>query len=220
MLPKYKQIIELIQKSDKIFLFHHQYPDLDTLGSQFSFYEWLKFNFKNKDIFLIKKEDEIMFTKGFKKIKQHSSNDFKESKISKTLGIVFDVSRYNRISESKLFLELDKTICIDHHTNTPDKFDITIIDDNSSSTCELLLSIFNEFGYEIPKTSYEFIYYGLVTDTGRFLHNNVKETTFAAAMQIIKNKVNIHTIYDEIYYKEVNILYLEKYLLNNFIIKG
>ncbi len=207
------KLLEIIEKYDEIALFHHINPDPDTLGAQFGFYQWLKDNFKNKKIFLIDCDGSFLIKK-FNKISTVNNINYK-----KCMGIVFDVNHMERISKNDLYEKMDFKVCIDHHKdNTKYKFDLAFIDENISSTCEVLGILFQGLAnVNISREACEYLTYGLITDTGRFLHTNTRPNTFKIAALFMEKGVNFSKIYNSLYQKTIKSVRISGYIQQNFI---
>ncbi|MFX0108162.1 MAG: bifunctional oligoribonuclease/PAP phosphatase NrnA, partial [Candidatus Hodarchaeota archaeon] len=75
-----------------------------------------------------------------------------------------------------------KTLVIDHHEPNPEIESIAehvIVDHTTSSTCEMMVSIFDDVGIELDDTTANLLLTGMIFDTRRFFYANRKslETT-------------------------------------------
>jgi phosphoesterase RecJ-like protein len=61
------------------------------------------------------------------------------------------------------------------------------------------------------------LYTGLVTDSGRFLYSNVKDTTFHYVSKLLEANINIQEIYNYIYTEDEVAVRFKGYCQQNFI---
>lgn len=221
-LKKINKLLTQIENNDKITLFVHENPDCDTIGSAFAFKLFIEENFKNKDVriaglssidksFLFPFFD-INFYEVDKKFAQES------------IGIVFDVSTQARIL-TQLNIFCKWTFLIDHH-QFPEKIaNIQIVDSNCSSTCELVGLIFLKISkkYKINNLISNSLYFGILTDTNRFLYPMVNENTFLLMQYLYKNNLDRELVHNQLYLKDLNDVELDHNLFSliNFdLLKG
>ncbi len=107
----------------------------------------------------------------------------KESLAGELLVIVdTDPRRIGRVEDGNFKYVLN----IDHHDTNPRKCDGHIIDENSSSTAEVLYALFKEDGYVISSDEAECLYTGLITDTVFFKAPGITSDTYITAGELIK----------------------------------
>lgn len=139
----------------------------------------------------------------------------------KYLGIVFDVCQYDRVFQNDVLQICQAKIVFDHHDSRSDIFDIKVINPIASSTTEMLHHFFSacENKFLISKSAAHFLYYGLITDTGRFLYLNAESSALKTGYQLVRLGAEPLEIYTELYRTNAAAKRLMGHILSNFIIK-
>ena len=174
----YLKLLNKIKEYNKITIYKHVKPDGDCVFSSLALYQFLKDNFSNKQIKIVGKDEYDLIT-----VNHKCSDAF----IQESLGISLDTATSSRIDDFRA-LACKYLIKIDHHPLTEAFGDLNIVDDKSSSTCELLANIFlsKQFKqYKLSKKTCEYLYCGMVTDTINFRTTNTTANTFNTASKII-----------------------------------
>ncbi len=181
MDDKKQQIKAMIEAHDKIIIFRHRSPDLDSVGSQMALKHAIKQHYPHKEVLCY--GDEQYYDFNFVGVyDQVSDKEIKES-----LVIVTDTANAQRISSQK-YLLAKVIIKIDHHQDLEDELYgvINYVDQTASSTCEVLYYIFKyfeEFIFNVEIARCLFI--GMYADTGGFSFPNTKPKTFEALSKIV-----------------------------------
>ena len=167
-----KQFTALAKKSESIAITSHLSPDEDAIASVLSLYHYLKDKFPQKNItpFLVSTSlNQYQSFSGFSDIKFVS--DIKDHLSDKDLLIMLDGSQYSRFTNNpKAIKEFPgKTICIDHHRNQPDDFDLSLVKDDATSATELIYNHFYKDQDISPKIA-QILLMGILGDTGNFAY--------------------------------------------------
>lgn len=203
-----ESVLKTVTKKHVTILIHNN-PDGDAIASSLALSLWLE-------------------QKGFN-VKIISSNNFSEIYmwLPNVLNIlVFDIpllrsTIVDHINKSELFFYLDfnykdrfnkelyslikqketKLCIIDHHPTTPDENIFECIDTSSTSTCEILYSLFqNSKESSITPEIAMCLYIGILTDTGKFMTPNVTaKTHFTVANMLQKYNIDISQVNKNIY---------------------
>ena len=204
ILPK--EIVNEIKLSKSIILTAHINPDGDALGSLLAFYfmidEYCKKNNMEKMIKIVVDDKLPKYMRHFEdtgliwdyekfceKFKKNFQNNEKFD-----LFISLDCAnqeRYERAAEIKKLSK--KSINIDHHVSNTEHADFNYVED-ICSTGELLYQFLKIFDIELTKKIAEYMYLGIINDTGNFRHDNVTEKTFLVCSKLIGAGVNNHKI--------------------------
>jgi phosphoesterase RecJ-like protein len=88
---------------------------------------------------------------------------------------------------------------IDHHFSNTKFADYNLVDTNACSTCQVLFRLFNDNKIDITQKIATYLYTGLSTDTGHFMHNNVTADIFLMAASLTKTGINIENIARNLY---------------------
>ena len=207
------KIISAIKKYDRIAIFRHIMPDYDALGSQYGLATWIKDNFPNKEVRVLG-DNHVTFTpRIFPEMDSLNEDWFKEP----FLGIILDCANKSRIADPR-WKKAKYKIKIDHHPEVEKFGKASIVKTCASAAAENIVSILlNAKGnYVLSPEAARYFYIGIVGDSGRFMYSSTSNHTFAIASELIKTGINISKIYQEMYLKQVDDLYVTAYVLNNF----
>lgn len=179
------QIKLLLNKYKYISLFFHERPDGDAWGSCFAFYYFLKSYLPKTKVAIIgvNNIDDNFLKKSFDQ--SLIKNDFGNEDIKNSLGIILDTSNSQRVYTQQ-HLNCDKLVRIDHHPKVDTIGQVEIIEQDASSTCEILFQILKiinakSINVDVAKN----LYIGLNTDTGNFSYA-LNNQTFLVANELIK----------------------------------
>lgn len=184
----YQELIKSIKKYDKIVIFRHERPDGDAVFSQFGMYEFLKENFPNKEIqcFSNSSFDLMPYL-----------NNVPDSFIKDSLAIVFDTANRQR-ADTLSFFKAKYIIKIDHHPEVDNYANLSIVDDKTVATCELLADILlsKEFNkYTIPNKTLMYLYCGILSDSNCFRTSNTTPKSLSIAAKIaLKGNLNVESL--------------------------
>ncbi len=196
---------------DSIVLFTHTRPDMDALGSQMGLKSLLEENFPQKQIYAVGETNKYNFN--------YELDDISDETIKQSLVIVLDSGSTHLISDQRFELG-DFVIKFDHHINRSPYGDLVYVDEQSESTCGMVVAFALEHNLTISKKAAELLYAGMVTDSGRFLYNSVSNKTFKYASVLIDTGIDIESIYSKIYVQSLTFKKLQGYVLSNFIVDG
>ena len=87
---------------------------------------------------------------------------------------------------------------IDHHISNNRFALVNEVRPDACSTCEVLYDMLCNSG-EIDDTVAYYLFVGLSTDTGHFVHSNVTSHVFEIAADLCKHNINPHAIADNLY---------------------
>ena len=179
-------ILDEINKSNKILILAHEKPDGDAVGSSFAMYHFLKNINKIVDISLIDVPSCFNYIKNFNIIKQIPDKDY-------DLCIVLDCSKKERIAIKEGLLP-ENIINIDHHYTNTNFGKINYAKSDLSSCAEVLYYLFKDT-YDIDSVIGECLLTGIITDTGGFANDNVLPSTLDMASDLVKTGADFHKVY-------------------------
>lgn len=215
----YSKEIALIKKAiikyDKIAIFRHIMPDFDALGSQFGLATWIKDNFPNKDIKVLG-DNHVTFTP---RLFKETDNVNEEWFATPFLAIVLDTANKSRIADPR-WEKAEYKIKIDHHPNVEDYADVNVVITKGAAASENIVSLLLAMkgNYFLSEEAAKNFYIGLVGDSGRFQYSSTSNNSFIIAGELLKTGINLSKIYQNMYLKQVDDLYVTAYILNNFTI--
>ena len=199
-------IVNEIKSSKNIVLTAHINPDGDALGSLLAFYfmikEYCEKNNTKKMVKIIVDDKLPKYMRHFKDTEliwsyEKFSEEFKQNFQNNEkfdLFISLDCANEERYGKSIEIKKLSKkSINIDHHISNTEHADFNYVED-ICSTGELLYQFLKIFDIELTKKIAEYMYLGIINDTGNFRHDNVTPHTFLVCSKLIEAGVNNHKI--------------------------
>lgn len=204
----HKEIFRLIKKYDSIVISRHVGADVDALGSQLGLKKVIENTFPNKKVYAVG-----AYSSKFKfmgSLDKEENIDYKNS-----LLIVLDTPIIKRIDIDDISLFAYK-IKIDHHPFEEKFCDIELIDENKSSTCEMIIDLCNNTKLKLDKDSAEKLYMGVVADTNRFMYPCTSPTTMILCANLIKDyNLDISELYPKMYMRNINEIRFIGYVFDN-----
>ena len=204
----YKEIYKAIKKYREIVIARHIGADIDALGSQLAMQEIIKETFPEKKVYVIG-----AYSSKFKFVGQLDREE--DLKLENPLLIVLDTPKTSRIDT----LDLSKysfKIKIDHHPLEEKFGDIELVNDKSSSACEVVIDLCNNTKLKMNKIAAERLFMGIVSDTNRFMYPSTSYETMNKAAKLIEEYgVNPPELYEKMYLRDLVELRFEGYMLQN-----
>ena len=121
------------------------------------------------------------------------------------LAVVIDTGTTDRISNKKFALcrEIAK---IDHHIDDKPYGDAAWIEEERSSSCEMIAHFYNTFKdrLKIDSEAATYLYAGMVTDSGRFRYRDVSGDTMRLAGMLLDVGVDTDRLYANLYMKDLH----------------
>ena len=162
----FEAIISKIEQYDSIVIFGHLNPDGDCYGSQIALRNILRTRYPEKQVYCV--------GSGLKKFFDilGKMDVVSDEIIAQSLAIVLDSNDINRLEDQRAWKARDFAK-IDHHIDTHTFHEgPEVIDDNATSTCELIYRFAKENNLEIDLIAGSALYLGIMTDTARFQFAN------------------------------------------------
>ncbi len=198
MNPNMQAVLERIKANRKIIIFRHFRPDGDAVGSSKGLQAILQLSFPDKEIYLQNADfsDYLAFL-------GEEDAPLPDEAYADALGIVVDTATSNRISNKKFSL-CRELVKIDHHIPVESYAATEWVEEERSSTCEMIAAFWDAFREElrIDERAATFIYAGMVTDSGRFRFRSVSGETMRLAGELLKQGVDTDRLYAHLYLRE------------------
>lgn len=206
----FNDIYELIKKYQKIRLARHVGADPDAVGSTMSLKNSILLTFPEKDVKLL--------GTGSNRFSYFGKFDKCEEIEEDTLLIVCDTPDIRRIDGVDDINKFSDVIKIDHHPFI-EKFQdnsLECIDISSSSASEIVLRLINETPLLMDEVIASQIFWGIISDTNRFMFNNSSPDTFHLIGNLIeKYHLNINKLYEPLYLRPLEEVRLEGFIASN-----
>ena len=191
-------ILNKIKEYNKIIIFRHFRPDGDAVGSTKGLKRILELTYPEKTVLLINNDyaDYLAFLGG-------EDGQIPDEEYRDALGIVLDTATAKRISNQKFSL-CREVIKIDHHIPIESYGDYQWVEEERSSTCEMIAHFYDTHSDElvIDAEAATYIYAGMVTDSGRFRFRDVSPETMRLAGVMLSKNIDTDVLYANLYMKD------------------
>lgn len=212
MLGLYKQIKKEIKKYDDIVIVRHIGADPDALGSQFGLRELIKINFPEKRVIAL--GNPASRFKYLGTLDKDSDIDF-----TKSLLIVLDTPDIRRIDINVDINKFAEIIKIDHHPFVDEYASIEVMDEDASSTSQLIIEFILANKLKINDTIAKYLYTGIVSDTDRFLHDYTSKRTFELVNYLLENSnIKFTSLYEPLYMRPLEEIRFQGYIYQNMTV--
>jgi len=207
-----RQIIDTIEKYDKIILHRHVRPDPDAYGSQIGLKELIAFNYPSKKVLATGTHDDTLSFLAHPDIV--SDEDFQDALI-----IVTDTANTERIDDARYKLGRF-LIKIDHHPNDDAYGDLLWVNTDASSVSEMICELFIEAKeykkWKMDASIARLLFAGIVGDTGRFMFQSTTQQTMDFAGSLLTYGFDSTALFNGMYEVDRNLLQLKGYVYANF----
>lgn len=190
----------------------HIRPDGDCTGSVLALYNYIVENMPeiDVDLYLEQPGSEFYYLKNIDKIK----NTPEDKKYD--VFFVLDCSSLDRIEPFiSCFNNASKTVCIDHHVSNTGFTDLSKIEPQASSACEVLYGTMD--ADKISCNVAECIYTGIIHDTGVFKYSCTSKKTMEIAGEMMEKGIDYSDIIDNTFYKKT---YVQNQILGRALLES
>lgn len=207
-----KEIIEKIYEEitayQRIIIMRHVRPDGDAVGATLGLREILRDTFPKKEIFVINED-----TSEYVAFLGEEDPAIDDGMYSDALGIVVDTGTADRISNKKYSL-CREIIKIDHHIEETPFGDISWVEEERSSACEMITAFYYALSgkLKLSKTAATCLYAGMVTDTGRFRYDSTCGDTLRLASVLLDTGIDTETLFARLYLDDFKKLQFRAYI--------
>ncbi len=205
---KLNAILAKIKEYDRIVLFRHVRPDGDCVGATKGLQRILQLSFPEKQIILTH-EDHFAYL-AFLGPEDPAIPD---ELYADALGIVVDTANMDRISNQKFRL-CKELIKIDHHIDISPYGDISWVEEERSSACEMIVVFYETFRdqLKIDSQAATYLYTGMVTDSGRFRYSSTNGDTMRCAGTLLDLGIDTERLYSRLYLEAFEYLKFKAYI--------
>jgi phosphoesterase RecJ-like protein len=195
-------VIDFIEKYDKFIITAHETPDGDALGSEYAMLLALRKLGKTARIL---NADPAPQKFAF----IDSGDEFevlvRKEQIPKDIGeyglFILDVNDINNIGQVATLIlpRVKEYFIVDHHDSETIQLSKNHIEQNASSTCEILYLLFREMNLELDLPIAQALYMGILYDTGSFIYPKTTAITFEIAHDLVSLGVQPNMTYVNVY---------------------
>ena len=201
-------ILQKIEVYQRIIITRHARPDGDAVGSTKGLQKILQQSYPEKEILLINEDSSeyLAFLGG-------EDAPVEDEKYREALIIVLDTGNKERISNKKY--ELGKELIkIDHHIDRAPYGDLSWVEEERSSACEMVVDFYMSFRdrLKMNQDAATCLYTGMVTDSGRFQYEAVSADTLRCAAVLLEQGIDTQTLFAQLYLKNYDYMKFQAYV--------
>lgn len=207
----FKQIVKKIKEYDEIVIARHIGPDPDAIASTIALRDLINLNFPNKKVYAV--------GSSVSRFKYFGSLDkVDENTLTNALLIICDVPKFDRVDLANKE-KYNYTIKIDHHPCDEIVSDLELVDETSSSTCQLITELVYNTKLKIDKSIAEKLFMGIVSDSDRFLLSYTTPKTLLLSSKLLNDyNFELMPLYNNLYERPISERKFESYIINNMTI--
>lgn len=207
----FKQIVKKIKEYDEIVIARHIGPDPDAIASTIALRDLIKLNFPNKKVYAV--------GSSVARFKYFGSLDkVDENTLTNALLIICDVPKFDRVDSANKD-KYNYTIKIDHHPCDEIVSDLELVDETSSSTCQLITELVYSTKLKIDKSIAEKLFMGIVSDSDRFLLSYTTPKTLLLSSKLLNDyNFELMPLYNNLYERPISERKFESYIIDNMTI--
>ncbi len=205
-----QRIFDKIAEYDCIFLFRHLNPDGDCIGSTRGLKHLIKDSFENKHVFIV--DDAWNHTPYL-----GTDDEYVEPEMyDRALGIVLDTATTERIS-NPLYRRCKELIKIDHHLDKHPYGNISWVEEERSSLCEMIAVFCHTFRDKLHLSTLaaSCLYLGMITDSGRFKYSGVTGDTLRCAAMLLDAGINQEWLMTNLNSRDLSDAQFKSYVYSN-----
>lgn len=207
----FKQIVKKIKEYDEIVIARHVGPDPDAIASTIALRDLIKLNYPEKKVYAV--------GSGVSRFKYFGLLDkINEEELTNALLIICDVPKFDRVDQA--YAPMYKyTIKIDHHPCDEKICNLELVDETSSSTCQLITELVYNTRLKMDRNIAEKLFMGIVSDSDRFLLSYTTPKTLLLSSRLLNDyKFELMPLYNNLYERPINERKFESYIINNMTI--
>ncbi len=207
----FKQIVKKIKEYDEIVIARHIGPDPDAIASTVALRDLINLNFPNKKVYAV--------GSSVARFKYFGSLDkVDENTLTNALLIICDVPKFDRVDLANKE-KYNYTIKIDHHPCDEIVSDLELVDETSSSTCQLITELVYSTKLKIDKSIAEKLFMGIVSDSDRFLLSYTTPKTLLLSSKLLNDyNFELMPLYNNLYERPISERKFESYIIDNMTI--
>ena len=192
---KKKAILEKIRQYDRIMIFRHVRNDGDCVGASKGLKAIIRLTWPEKEVYVIDAQ-----TSEYLAFLGPEDEPVADELYKDALGIVVDTASEARISNPKYVL-CKELIKIDHHIPLEDYGNLSWVEEDASSCCQMIVEFYNTFKDElkIDSQAATYLFTGMVTDSGRFKYSEVNGDTLRMAATLLDVGVDTDKLFARLY---------------------
>jgi phosphoesterase RecJ-like protein len=195
--PDVEAVAAELRSRQRFLLTAHEGPDGDALGSLLGMHQLLTQLGKDSVMFMAAKEFPLPIEYRFLPLEEVFHEP--PADMADRTVVFLDCGNIDRMPVDFLTDGGNDTINIDHHHDNTRFGDFNLVDVGASCTAEIVYELAMLLGAKVTAGMAAALYVGLVTDTGKFMYENVSPRTHRIAAELIEAGVDVDDTYRRLY---------------------
>jgi phosphoesterase RecJ-like protein len=192
-----QEVLEELQRGEKLIAVTHENPDGDALGSLIAMQQILAS--LGKDCVMFMDGDEFPLPHEYRFLPLTGLVSSPPEDLDERTIVFLDCGNLERNPATAFQRPGAHILNIDHHHDNTRFGTVNLVDPSASCTAEIVWDLMDGLGVKPTVTIAEALYVGLITDTGRFMYENTGPRAHLMAAALIEAGVDVHAIYHRVY---------------------
>lgn len=199
MVPE--EVLSFINDHKRFLISSHINPDGDGLGSALGL-KWI-LNHLNKEARIVVDSpapEMYQFFTGYDLVERYIERvtTMKEP----YAAIIVDAPNLERLGLVKAIMpEQSQVMCIDHHISNEAFGQVNFLDNNAAASAEMVYRIAKALELEIDSDFAEYIYTGILVDTGQFRFSNTSSSVLTVAAELVAAGAKPNDIAEHVFHR-------------------
>ncbi len=206
-----KKILKKMKQYDTIVIARHVGPDPDAICSQIALRDAIIEKYPKKKVYAV--------GAGVSKFKKYGILDKVDvATLNHVLLITLDVPNLYRVDGIE-GLKYEEIIKIDHHPFEEDFGGLEWIEDQTSSTCQMIAKMLMKSPFKISEKVAANLFLGIVSDSDRFLIAYTNLETFEIVTELIRRtRLPFTKYYEKLYERPMEEIRFHGYIATNLVV--
>ncbi|MFA5341884.1 MAG: bifunctional oligoribonuclease/PAP phosphatase NrnA [Clostridia bacterium] len=208
-----KQLNDDIGKFEKFLILPHVMADGDAVGCCIAMTRFLKSRGKKA---LMLMEEKIPYIYSFMQNAADIEIFSTDKKYDYDVCLAIDTGDINRLGKRKDLFKQHISYNIDHHKTNDEYAMYNYVNEDVSSSGEIIYDLFKKISAEIDHDIAQAIYVAIATDTGGFRYQNTNKKSFKIVAELMDYGINIEKISEWVFERtNMNKLHLFETTIQN-----
>lgn len=195
MNNSFEEIGNKLMTGNRIYLFPHENPDGDAIGSTAALCSMLRG--MGKDCWVMLDEvipDNLAFMDDNMFVIPDEYIEIPD------ISVAVDCSELTRFPNLMgLFKKAESSICIDHHVCEVPPCDLNYIDTKAAAAGELIFDLMKTMGHKPTKSEAEALFAAIDTDTGNFMYSNTTRRSHEIVCELYDSGIDAQAVGIQLY---------------------
>ena len=194
------EVLDFLRDNDRFLVASHVNPDGDGLGSAMAIKWALERMGKDSRIVIMSDPPEnFRFFRNFQWLEKFTAPTAQSEKYD--CAVIIDAPNLERLGQTaNLLTDNARMLNIDHHVSNERFAQVNHVITNAAASAEIVYKVVKSLDIGIDEECAEYIYTGLIVDTGRFRFSNTSPDTLKTAAELVAIGVKPSHVTEWIYF--------------------